>query len=229
MSGRAFNQSEPMTESSLEQALSLHQSGELDAAEQAYLDIIMDDSQNAEALKLLGVLACQRGKFDDGINYLEAAIEIDDTVAEYHFALGRGYLATGKVVEGIKCILEAGRIDPTRADIYGTLGDTFQKIQNFPEALRAYQRAIALDSSNINYKVGAGLAAIFAEQLDVATEYLEEVVGERDDISHAFYGLALIKAESGDAQAAHQLISKSVALDGDNPEYQRLQAMYAES
>lgn len=216
-----------MTESPIEQALGLHQSGDLDAAEQAYLSIVMDDSKNAEALKLLGVLACQRGKFEDGVNYLEAAIEIDDTVAEYHFALGQGYLATGKVVEGIECIVEAGRLDPTRSDIYGTLGDTFQKIHNFPEALRAYQRAMALDSSNINYKIGAGLTAIFSEQMDVAAEYLEEAVGERDDIPHAFYGLALIKAESGDTKAAHDLISKSVALDANNPEYQRLQSLYA--
>jgi tetratricopeptide (TPR) repeat protein len=218
-----------MAETAIEQALSLHQSGDLDAAEQAYLDIVTDDSQNAEALKLLGVLACQRGKFDDGINYLEAAIQIDDTVAEYHFALGQGYVATGKVEDGIKAMLEAGRVDPARADIYGAIGDTFQQIHNFPEALRAYQRAIALDSKNVNYKVGAGLTAIFSSQLDMATEYLEEVISERDNIPHAFYGLALIKAESGDTQAAHDLISKSVALDGNNPEYQRLKTLYAES
>ncbi|NKB43831.1 MAG: tetratricopeptide repeat protein [Alphaproteobacteria bacterium] len=216
-----------MAESPIEQALSIHQSGDLDAAEQAYLDILMDDSRNAEALKLIGLLACQRGKLEDGLNYLEAAIEVDDSVAEYHFALAHGYLASGKIDEGIASLARAGEIDPSRADVYGTLGDTYQKVLNFPEALRMYQHAMTVDAANINYRIGAGLSAIFSGQHDIAAEYLEQAAVERDDVPQVYYGLALIKAEAGDNKSAHDLMSKAVALDAANPEYLRLLSEYA--
>ncbi|MBT7450481.1 MAG: tetratricopeptide repeat protein, partial [Rhodospirillaceae bacterium] len=174
-----------------------------------------------------GLLACQRGKLEDGLNYLEAAVEVDDSVAEYHVALAHGYLATGKIEEGIASLAKAGEIDPSRADVYGTLGDTFQKILNFPEALRMYQHAMKVDPANTNYRVGAGLSAIFSGQHDVASDYLEQASTESDDVPQIYYGLALIKADAGETKAAHELISKAVALDADNPEYLRLQSEYA--
>ncbi len=143
-----------MNMSQLEQALTLHQSGNFEEAEKAYLDIVINKPGNAEALKLLGVLACQLNNFDEGIAYIEAAIEIDSTVAEYHLALGRALLAHGKVEEGIASVIKAGELDPSRAEVFATLGDVFQQVQNFPEALRAYQRAIVIEPDNIKVRIG---------------------------------------------------------------------------
>lgn len=216
-----------MTESAIEKALSLHQSGDLEAAEQSYLDILVDDSRNAEALKLLGVLSCQLSKFDDGISYIEAAIEVDDTVAEYHYALGHSLLSIGRVEDGIKALMRAGELDPSRADAYGSIGDTFQHLQNFPEALNAYQRAAAIEAGNVKYQIGAGLSAVFSGKYELATTYLEKAASESDDIPQVFYGLALVKEAEGDIPGAKELMAKAVALDGENPEYKRIYDQYA--
>ena len=209
-----------------EQALSLHQTGQIAEAEQAYLDIILDDPGNAEALKLLGVLACQQSNFEEGITYLEAAIENDSSMAEYHLALGHAYLVTGKVEDGIASLTKAGELDPGRAEIFGALGDVFQQVVNFSEALRAYQRAIVLEPDNINFRVGAGLSAVFAGHHEAATEYLEQALTEDKTIHQIHYGLALLKAESGDKSAAAELMAKANTLEPNNPEYQRLKAEF---
>ena len=119
----------------LDIALKYHQEGQLDKSEEIYLEIILEQPQNAEALKLLGVLSCQRSKFDDGINYIEAAIEIDDQNAEYHFVLGNAFLHRGDVEDGIASLTKAGELNPGSAEIFATLGDTYQKITKFHEAL----------------------------------------------------------------------------------------------
>jgi tetratricopeptide (TPR) repeat protein len=216
-----------MIEPKLEQAFNLHQSDQLDEAEQAYLDILMDDPKNAEVIKLLGVLSCQKGQFDDGISYLQAAVEIDDTVSEYHLVLGHSYLSVGKVEEAIASLTKAGEIDPGREDVFAALGDAFQNVQNFPEALRAYHRAAEIEPTNIQYRVNAGLSALFSGQTDLATKYLEQTASENDAIPQIPYGLAILMADAGDRVAAHELMSKAVALDPENPEYLRLQKEYA--
>jgi len=211
-----------MDEDLLQKALNLHQAGQIEEAEKAYLDLVVDDPNNAEALKLLGVLSCQLQKFEEGVNYLEAAIELDASIAEYHQALGHAYLVSGAVEKGIASLNKAGELDPTRADIYGALGDTYQHIGDFPQALRAYQRAVVIDPDNVNYKIGAGLCAVFTEQYDSATEYFEQALTVTDTIPQIHYGLALVQSASGNNQAAVELISKAEALDPENPEYKRL-------
>jgi tetratricopeptide (TPR) repeat protein len=216
-----------MDEDLLQKALQLHQSGDLEKAEAAYLDIVLDDPNNADVLKLLGVLSCQLSKFEEGVNYLEAAVELKGNVAEYHQALGHAYLVSGKVEDGIASLNKAGDLDPTRADVYGALGDTFQNIGDFPQALRAYQRAVVIEPDNVNYKVCAGLCAVFTEQYDAAEEYLEQALADADTLPQIYYGLALVKSARDDKVAAAELMSKAQALDPQNPEYKRLREEFA--
>ena len=215
-----------MTVATLESILELHQAGQMTEAEEGYLDILAEDPSNSEVLKLLGVLSCQKNEYEEGINYLEAAVDLDDSVAEYHFALAHAYLAFGEVEKGVDATLKAAEIDPGRADIFGHLGDTYQKISNFSGALTAYQRATVIDPDNHRYKVCAGLCAVFTGQHDSATEYLEQALESGEEVSQAHYGLALIFAEAGDNTAAVSSMAKALALDPGNSEYQRLYDQY---
>lgn len=215
-----------MTTPTLEETVELHQSGQLEDAEAAYLSILADEPENAEALKLIGILSCQLEKFDEGISYLEAAVELDGSISEYHVVLGHAYLSTGSVDPGIASLRKAGELDPGRADVYGALGDVYQQAQNFPEALSAYQRAMVIDPDSVQYRLGAGISAVFAGQHDFATEYLRQVVAENGGLSAAHYGLSLISAEAGDMKAAWQHISDAVELEPENPEYKRLKTEF---
>lgn len=215
-----------MSEEKLQAALELHQAGKLEDAEQAYLDIVVDESDNAEALKLLGVLSCQLGKFEEGISYLEAAVELDDTIAEYHQALGHAYLVSGKVDQGIASLSKAGDLDPGRDEVFGALGDTYQHLQRFPDALRAYQRATVIAPGNVRYKISAGLCCVFTEQYEAATEYLEDALSQDQSIPQIYYGLGLVKGMQGDPKGAEELMAKACDIDPDNPEYKRLREEY---
>jgi tetratricopeptide (TPR) repeat protein len=218
-----------MNTSKLEQGVSLHQEGKLEEAEQAYLDILVDEPENGEALKLLGVIACQKNNTEEGISYLEAAIEADPEISEYHLVLGRALFEAGKYNEGINSVTKSGEIDPGRADVYATLGYFNQHIQNFSVAQRAYERAAVIEPDNIKFRVGAGLSAYFAGQADTASEYLSAAFEEDGSIHQACYGLALVKADAGDIGLAEELIAKAIALEPENPEYNRLQSQLSES
>ncbi len=211
----------------LDIALKYHQEGQLDKAEEIYLEIIVEETKNAEALKLLGVLSCQKNKFDDGINYLDAAIELDEHNAEFHLVLGNAFLHKGEVDKGIISLKRASELDPSSAEIFATLGDTYQKVKNFHDALAAYQRANVIEPDNIKHIICAGLCAIFTGQHEAAREYLEQALEKDNSIPQIHYGLSVINAEGGNKEEAIDLMNKASELDPDNPEYKRLIEEYS--
>ena len=59
----------------------LHQLGQLTEAQVGYIEILNTDSQNFNALQLLGALYLQKQNFKDALNTLKRALEIDQSHA----------------------------------------------------------------------------------------------------------------------------------------------------
>ena len=72
-----------------EQAVKLHQTGELDKARQAYAEILEKEPLNSAVLNLMGVLLLQKGETDSALKHLEQAVELNPC-APYleNYALG---------------------------------------------------------------------------------------------------------------------------------------------
>lgn len=64
-------------EGKLQQAISLYQAGQLQQAERKCQQILRDNSQHAEALHLLGVIAHQAGENNVATGLITQAIKID--------------------------------------------------------------------------------------------------------------------------------------------------------
>lgn len=62
----------------LQQAMELHQAGDLDRAMQMYRDVLAQDPKQADALHLLGAAEWQKGNFDEAEKLIRDAIEIWD-------------------------------------------------------------------------------------------------------------------------------------------------------
>ena len=212
-----------MNRSPIEQAINLHQEGKLEEAEKAYLDIIVDEPDNAEALKLLGIMACQQDDLEEGLAYLEAAIGAKPEESEYHLALGRAKFDSGDHEGGINSVLQAGEKDPGRSDVFATLGYFFQRVQDFPQSQSAYERAVVIEPENIGFRVGAGLSAFFAGEAETAQQYLSKAYETDNSMHQAAYGLALLNADAGDKVSALSFITNALIGDPNNEEYQRLQ------
>ena len=75
-------------ENKLEQAMSFHQMGQLQRAEEIYQQILTHHSQNAEALHLLGVIAYQVSKYRTVTRLITQAIEIDSSRSSFFNNLG---------------------------------------------------------------------------------------------------------------------------------------------
>ena len=68
--------------------MQLHQSGRFPEAEQLYRKILQADPQHVIALHHLGVLACQVGRSDLALQYIQEALRLAPDFAEAYNSLG---------------------------------------------------------------------------------------------------------------------------------------------
>ena len=78
-------------DSALQQALVLHQRGELDNARAAYLAILATAPRHANTLHLLGVVARQQGQPARAVELIGQAIAIEPRQATMHCNMGAAW------------------------------------------------------------------------------------------------------------------------------------------
>ena len=86
---------------SLAVGLTHHQAGRLREAEAIYRHVLQQQTENAEALHLLGVIAHQCGNHEVAIELIEFAIKINPNVAEFYNNCGEAKRALHKNEDAI--------------------------------------------------------------------------------------------------------------------------------
>src|SRR5580704_3029722 len=96
-------------------ALDHHKAGRLGEAEKLYRFILSKKPQDAQSLQLLGTIAGQVGKPQEGVKLMRHAIAIDSSQRHYHFNLGVALGDLGQRDEAIEAYRAAIRVDPDYA------------------------------------------------------------------------------------------------------------------
>ena len=92
--------------------LDLHRRGELVPAGQVYREILSLNPDQADALHLLGIVACQLGDHPSAARTIVWAIALRPSAAHFHLNLGEVYRALGQYGRAAACRLLAQRLRP---------------------------------------------------------------------------------------------------------------------
>lgn len=128
-------------QSVLEQAIKHHQAGRLDEAEALYRQILANEPDHPEVLRLLGVIAHQRGRHEGAARLIRRAIELRGGSAAYHNDLGEVLTALRRPHEALAAYEEACRLDPAYVEARNNLGLILQELGRRDEAIAAFARA----------------------------------------------------------------------------------------
>ena len=94
------SESTPKQNKMIHEAIALHQSGQLDAAETQYRKLLKDLPSNTDLLTNLGTIALQKGKLEDGVIMIERSLKINPN---QHHALN----SQGNALKALKRLDEA--------------------------------------------------------------------------------------------------------------------------
>ena len=126
----------------LQEALKLHQDGNLTEAANFYHMILEKQPGNVDANFLLGTLNIQQRNLDLATKFLKKTISLKLDHAEAHYNLGNVLKDQGKLNEAVFSYQKALEIKPNLAEAYNNMGNVFKVQWKLDEAVSSYQKAL---------------------------------------------------------------------------------------
>ena len=145
----------------LEQAIALHQNGQVDAAGRIYEQLLAENPRLAEAWNLSGVLAYQSGQSDRGLQHMRHAIHLAHDVPRFHFNLATALVDSGRPMEGLNASRECLRLDSKHNLAWSVQGNALLELQHYEEAIACFERALQIDNTFVD--AWANLARLYRE------------------------------------------------------------------
>lgn len=172
----------------LAQAIDLHTRGELDAAAALYLQIILAEPQNFDALHMLGVYSFQTGDLASAHRLLTQALRIrpDDPLAHVHHAAV--LQSQGRLEEALLAIQQALRLAPDHAlALNNGAGLLSSDLKRPAEALPLLEHALRLNDNDATAWNGMGYALVELRRYEDALLCLARALQLQPNFALALY------------------------------------------
>ena len=128
----------------LHKGVALHRQGKLGDAKQIYEKILQKQSNNFDALQLLGSIYNQIKLPEMSLKYFDKALKINKTNPAVYNNRGNAFQALKRFGDALKSYEEALKLKPDYAEAYNNLGKTLQELERFEDALKSYEEALKL-------------------------------------------------------------------------------------
>ena len=169
----------------MQEALALHQSGQLDAAETKYKKLLKILPSNTDLLTSLGTVALQKGLLENGIRIIEKSLQINSKQPEANYNLGNALKDLKRLDEALASYDRAIVLKPDYADAYSNRGNTLKDLKRLDEALASYDHAIVLkpDYAEVHYNRGNTLQDL--KKMDEALASYDRAIILKPDYAKA--------------------------------------------
>ena len=190
-------------------ALTAHQAGRLQEAEQGYLTILQADPRHADALHLLGLIQSARGALNEAESLIRQAVDIREN-AVFLCNLGNVLADQAKSRDAEAAFRRATEIAPSYAFAHYNLGTIFMDLQRFDEAEAAFKQAIEHDPAFVEAHNCLGTLLMKTGRLaDAETPFRRAVcVAPANSEARNNLGALLLqvgRSEEGEAELHHAL------------------------
>jgi tetratricopeptide (TPR) repeat protein len=153
-------------------------------------------------------------RYNDVIALSDEALEAVPDNAFLLFFTGASYMLTDRPEEAVNWLSDATEAPARRnfrSVIYGTLGDVKQDLDQWDEAVEAYEMALRLDRDNHNAMNNyAYFLSLRKERLDYAQELAERAVDMEPGNAAYLDTMGWVYFKQGNYEAAREYIQRSV-------------------
>ena len=166
-----------------QQAVKLHEAGELTKAENIYRQILETAPDNPDVLNLMGMVAQAKGLHDQACNWFYRAAKQAPTSAHIYFNLGLSLFNDNKPFEAIDAYQKSIQLQADIKETYNYLAEVYRSLGKNKEAEQNDQKALELDPNYLDARIN--LASL---QQDISI--LENLVSQYPDNAMAVYYLS---------------------------------------
>ena len=200
-----------------EAMLYLH-NGNINEAEEIYLELIERESKSHIAYGNLAVIYIMKGnKEREQIIYLlKKALQIKPEFPDALNNLGVALKEKGDFNSAIPCFQKAIKLKPDYAEAHTNLGNILLVQRELNSAIPYFQKAIKLkpDYAEAHYNLGVTLQE--KGDLNSAIKSYQKAINLNPEYQNAYYNLGVALDEKGDLYSAIPCFQKAIKL---NPDY----------
>jgi len=197
---------------SLQDAISLHQQGDLSKAEVIYQKLLALDPHNADVIHLLGLIAHQTGNHHAALELIAKAIKFNSQEASYFSNHGIVLQSNGKYSEAVASFDKAIELKPDYVEAYSNRGVALQELGKFHDAICSYNKAIELRPEYAEAYYNLGIALKKLKQLDAAIANYDKAILLKSNYAEAYSNRGVALQGIQQLEAAIVSFDKAIAL-----------------
>ena len=181
----------------MQQAVIRHRSGRLAEAEQLYRQVLGDQPNYAHALHLLGLVAFQSGKGEEGLKCIDQAIMLNSKAPDFH--LNRGVILDhlGRYQEAIDSFNQSLALKDNLPQTHVNLSNSLRKAGRPDQAAAQCRRALELQADYVEAYLNLGNALQDTGDFDGAIAAFEQVIRLRPEFAEGRHNLGNALARKG--------------------------------
>ena len=201
----------------LGQALSLHQSGQIDNALEIYRQALALAPENPDALLFTAVACCQKGNYPAAAElFAKIPAKLMSDNPNYFINYGLTLSETGELDKAVEFLQKGTVLDPDAFEARFNLGRCYFRLKNFPEAETAFSAALELSPEDVEALAYLGAALIEQNKLAAGLQQLEQAFGKGNETSFLRYYAAIAFEREGQHLEAEKQYARSLTLDTRN-------------
>ena len=180
----------------LQKAMSQVQKGNLGEAERIYREILSDDPNNVDALRLLALLASRTGAVDQAINMLENCTKIAPDYALAWENLAKMYRQKDdpdSLQKAAFCFSKATELRPDWAEGWAGLGTMQTRSSQHNEGIESYKKSIELKANQPRVHLSLGHVYKTTGNQEECINSYNEAISFDKNFGEAYWSLANLK------------------------------------
>ncbi|MFN2499739.1 MAG: tetratricopeptide repeat protein [Pyrinomonadaceae bacterium] len=167
--------------------------------------------------------AQQARRFDKAIAAFNRVVALSanrpETAAVATFLIGNVNMSQRKFGNAQTAYERATSLKPNFAAAWNGLGEALGELKQFPRAVEAFNKAVALDSSLLKAKYNQAVTYDRMKNFRYSEFVFRNLIKSNPTYSLAYDGLAVTLSKAGRAKEAIPLHEKAIALSPQEPSY----------
>jgi predicted O-linked N-acetylglucosamine transferase (SPINDLY family) len=176
----------PKQSKMIQEAVALHQSGQLDAAETQYRKLLNFLPSNTTLLTNLGVILRRKGKLEDAVRIVGKSLQINPNQLYALNNHGNALQDLGRFDEALASYDRAIVLKLDYADAYCNRGNALRELNRLDEALSSCAHAIVLKPDYADAYFNQGNALKELNRLDEALASYDHAITLKPDYAEAY-------------------------------------------
>ena len=193
-------------------------------AEDAFKKVLIEDENNIDALRFMGILGFKSGNHDIAEAMLTKALKLDPTYSLVWANLAQVFSVTGQLDKAKKSFKNILNMEPKNGLIWAEYGTVLTKLANYEEGRDAYLKALEFKPDSPRVHLSLGHVYKTMGEIDNSIDSYKNTILQNNLSGEAYWSLANLKTYSF---SENEIKDMEDTLKGDMSDIERSQMHFA--